>query len=76
MKENIQPIENVDPEIADLFMDIANKRYKYGIRSIHSHGEDIVLVPAPIVSQKTIGRNDPCSCMSGKKYKRCCGTLS
>lgn len=22
-----------------------------------------------------IGRNDPCSCGSGKKYKRCCGRL-
>jgi len=24
---------------------------------------------------KKIGRNDPCYCGSGKKYKRCCGTL-
>ena len=23
--------------------------------------------------QKKIGRNDPCPCGSGKKYKRCCG---
>lgn len=23
-------------------------------------------------SQKTVGRNDPCSCGSGKKYKKCC----
>ncbi|HNI57821.1 MAG TPA: SEC-C metal-binding domain-containing protein [Elusimicrobiota bacterium] len=22
---------------------------------------------------KTIGRNDPCPCGSGKKYKKCCG---
>jgi len=22
---------------------------------------------------KKIGRNDPCSCGSGKKYKHCCG---
>lgn len=22
---------------------------------------------------KKIGRNDPCSCGSGKKYKKCCG---
>ena len=26
----------------------------------------------PTVSQKTLGRNDPCSCGSGKKYKKCC----
>ncbi len=24
-------------------------------------------------SQKTAGRNDPCPCGSGKKYKKCCG---
>lgn len=24
------------------------------------------------VSQKTVGRNDPCPCGSGKKYKKCC----
>ncbi|MQK95709.1 SEC-C metal-binding domain-containing protein, partial [Escherichia coli] len=23
--------------------------------------------------QKKIGRNDPCPCGSGKKYKKCCG---
>lgn len=23
--------------------------------------------------EKTIGRNEPCPCGSGKKYKRCCG---
>jgi len=26
-----------------------------------------------LVSDKTIGRNAPCHCGSGKKYKRCCG---
>ncbi|MBU2489885.1 MAG: preprotein translocase subunit SecA [Proteobacteria bacterium] len=25
-------------------------------------------------SSKKVGRNDPCSCGSGKKYKKCCGT--
>ena len=25
------------------------------------------------VEQKKLGRNDPCPCGSGKKYKRCCG---
>lgn len=26
-----------------------------------------------IVKDKKIGRNDPCPCGSGKKYKKCCG---
>ena len=35
------------------------------------HGEE----PSrkPIKKQKKIGRNDPCPCGSGKKYKKCCG---
>ncbi|MDR1572978.1 MAG: SEC-C domain-containing protein [Clostridiales Family XIII bacterium] len=28
------------------------------------------------VKDKTPGRNDPCSCGSGKKYKKCCGAAS
>ncbi len=28
---------------------------------------------APIVKSISIGRNDPCPCGSGKKYKQCCG---
>jgi preprotein translocase subunit SecA len=29
----------------------------------------------PIRSEKTAGRNDPCPCGSGKKYKNCCGRV-
>jgi preprotein translocase subunit SecA len=28
---------------------------------------------APIVKTAKVGRNDPCPCGSGKKYKKCCG---
>ena len=28
--------------------------------------------PQPARAQK-VGRNDPCPCGSGKKYKKCCG---
>jgi len=30
----------------------------------------------PIRVEKTVGRNDPCPCGSGKKYKACCGRLA
>lgn len=34
-------------------------------------------VEAPSVSAKSaVGRNDPCPCGSGKKYKKCCGALA
>ncbi|MGI5835227.1 MAG: preprotein translocase subunit SecA [Chloroflexota bacterium] len=29
--------------------------------------------PQPVKVAKKIGRNDPCPCGSGKKYKKCCG---
>lgn len=29
--------------------------------------------PTTVVLGKIPGRNDPCSCGSGKKYKKCCG---
>lgn len=32
------------------------------------------LVPSTVVrSEAKVGRNDPCPCGSGKKYKKCCG---
>lgn len=33
----------------------------------------LAVTPAPLVKAATPGRNDPCSCGSGKKYKKCCG---
>ena len=32
--------------------------------------------PAPIVKGAQPGRNDPCPCGSGKKYKKCCGAAA
>ena len=29
--------------------------------------------PGPITADRKVGRNDPCPCGSGRKYKRCCG---
>ena len=35
---------------------------------------DGTVTPATIKRQgKKVGRNDPCPCGSGKKYKNCCG---
>lgn len=29
--------------------------------------------PKPVINELKIGRNDPCHCGSGKKFKKCCG---
>lgn len=71
---DIRPIEETDPDIADLFYDICNGKKKYGIREVYtkkSTGE-ILLIPAPVRAVSKVGRNDSCPCGSGKKYKKCC----
>jgi len=43
-------------------------------RFVHEHGQwyylDGELIPTPT---RKIGRNEPCPCGSGKKFKQCCG---
>jgi SWIM/SEC-C metal-binding protein len=29
--------------------------------------------PTPLRNPQKVGRNDPCPCGSGRKYKKCCG---
>ncbi len=29
--------------------------------------------PKTMIAENKVGRNEPCSCGSGKKYKKCCG---
>ncbi|MCF7923883.1 MAG: preprotein translocase subunit SecA [Candidatus Izimaplasma sp.] len=41
--------------------------------STHSGKEDESRKRKPVVKTKTVGRNDPCPCGSGKKYKHCHG---
>ena len=38
-----------------------------------AHGEDAETAHKPIVNRNEVGRNEPCPCGSGKKYKNCCG---
>jgi HEAT repeat protein len=40
----------------------------------HDHDDEAAPVQEPARSEK-IGRNDPCPCGSGKKYKKCCGVV-
>lgn len=43
-----------------------------GIHRIMSDEHDEI-IPTPYRAGPKIGRNDPCPCKSGKKYKKCCG---
>ncbi|EKE21698.1 MAG: hypothetical protein ACD_7C00153G0001, partial [uncultured bacterium] len=39
----------------------------------YNHAGDEAPKQKPIINTNTVGRNDPCPCGSGKKFKKCCG---
>ena len=63
----LDPSPNFAKEFADLYNYLRRSLGKYNVPAIH---------PSSLASSKKVGRNDPCSCGSGKKFKRCCGRQS
>ena len=52
------------------------KRDEDSTKNLATNAPDNALKPKPKVNKeanKKVGRNDPCPCGSGKKYKNCCG---
>ena len=53
--------------------------WEYTIEQDKTQEEDItdleilLNTPETVTVDKKIGRNEPCPCGSGKKYKKCCG---
>jgi preprotein translocase subunit SecA len=37
---------------------------------------DVAVAPPPVRTEPKIGRNEPCPCGSGKKYKHCHGQVN
>jgi len=60
-----------------LFLDVGASRHVY-YAGADDDGEDHLRmrggrVAMPVSHSKRVGRNDPCPCGSGRKYKKCCG---
>ena len=72
---NVQTEERLK-EVTSIF---EKNRWKYTIGLKPEKPEDIgdleiLLDPIkPKIAEKKLGRNEPCPCGSGKKYKKCCG---
>ena len=49
------------------------KREQVAKPTVAAHGESDRSIRKEPVHVKKVGRNDPCPCGSGKKYKKCCG---
>ncbi|MDO6705126.1 PBPRA1643 family SWIM/SEC-C metal-binding motif protein [Photobacterium sp. 1_MG-2023] len=52
--------------IADVIVDAAQEENTLAL-------DTLLNKPKTITFEKTPNRNDPCSCGSGKKFKKCCG---
>jgi preprotein translocase subunit SecA len=68
INEDLAKLSGVQYQHADPDLKVAG--------STGDHGAAIETAPAPIRSGPKVGRNDPCTCGSGKKYKNCCGALA
>jgi preprotein translocase subunit SecA len=53
--------------------DIEQMREQAPQKFVMSRGEETTSQAPTKREVKKIGRNDPCTCGSGKKYKKCCG---
>lgn len=66
------PLEQEDPELGALLADVCTYN-----ASVQKKDRIIVDFETCTIRERTIksvkvGRNDPCPCGSGKKYKKCC----
>jgi len=68
MNDDLAKLSDLQYQHADPDMEVAG--------STGDRGAAIEIMPAPVRAGPKIGRNDPCSCGSGKKYKNCHGALS
>jgi SWIM/SEC-C metal-binding protein len=65
--------------VKELELVFKEKGWKYRIELEPDKPEDITdleILLNPVktkVAEKKVGRNEPCPCGSGKKYKKCCG---
>ena len=59
-------IDDVEKEMAWWACFEENKKRKWDLPKVR-------FVPPPVKALVKIGRNEPCPCGSGKKFKRCCG---
>ena len=63
--------ENGPPSVSQARFDAFGEAL-WAVYDLHDIAKSLGPRVAPAVSDK-VGRNDPCPCGSGKKYKKCCG---
>jgi preprotein translocase subunit SecA len=71
-------LDAASESINDDMSQIKDVQYQHADASIDTVADEkpAAITPAPVRSGPKVGRNDPCPCGSGKKYKACHGALS
>ena len=54
-------------------VNVENKLEREQVAEVTGTNAEGEMAHKPVVKDNVPGRNDPCSCGSGKKYKKCCG---
>ncbi len=74
-EETVSLMLRIRPMRPEEVEELEEKRRRRQERELRmSHGEEEASKPKPVKRKsKKIGRNEPCPCGSGKKYKKCCG---
>ena len=69
-------LENIDKDITTFLLKAEvkqNTERKEVTKNKLTNDNDTTIKNVPKKADKKVGRNDPCPCGSGKKYKQCCG---
>jgi HEAT repeat protein len=76
MLRKIDALAELDATETDLVMFALDERLRlHGLQPVFSEEEEVAeeSEEPPAAAQQKVGRNDPCPCGSGKKFKKCCG---
>ena len=70
--DTVRGLLSAQPKAKPIQREQVAKPSEEGFMNFGSNAKRVVRTAQPVRSEK-IGRNDPCPCGSGKKYKKCCG---
>jgi len=75
--ETAEELERASESIQEDLADVKGVQYQHaGVDQSEDDSPARAAAPQPVQSGPKVGRNDPCPCGSGKKYKHCHGQLT
>jgi len=69
--DSLSPLNSEETELVEFALD--ERLRLHGLNPVFAADQEEAPAPEPPPQAAKVGRNDPCPCGSGKKYKKCCG---